>query len=507
MQRAWSLLVLLPPATAVAAAAAASSSDNRPHLIFAMVDDWGRYNAGFRGNTFAKTPAIDSLVREEGLDLERHYTYKYCSPTRRSFLTGRFPPHSGEANDASATIDYRMSTIADELKAAGYATAHAGKWHGGHNSMAEIPHARGFDTSLGYFNGAETHWTQQDTEDCGHNVTDLWNSDRPGFGLNNTGYGDEMYVQRAMQVILNVSSAPLFLYLAFQCAHAPMEAPARFVQMHSDSPSPYEYAMVSLVDEAIGNITVILKDRGMWNNTLMVVASDNGGPAFSDQHAASNWPLRGGKYSFLEGGLRTNAFVTGGLLPKERRGKVLDAPIHVCDWYSTFLGLARTSVLLDRSSFSADEVQPPPLDSVDQWPVIVSGKATVVERELFLGSGVVALGRWKLIATDTGRQSTTSNNTQWSGPLYPQVPAFGDGSALSCSKLSPCLFDVVDDPSEVVDLSQTFPHIVSKLAQRLDILMLTVFEGQAATRYNSSQVCEATRRQGGYLTPADYFSF
>jgi arylsulfatase A-like enzyme len=126
----------------------------KPHLVFAMIDDWGWYDNGFHGNSVIKTPFLDAMVRNDALLLERHYVFKYCSPTRRSFLSGRVPPHSGQANGADVTVDTRMHTIAAKLKQAGYRTGMSGKWHAGHMLVKQQPHGVGFDTSLGYMNGA-----------------------------------------------------------------------------------------------------------------------------------------------------------------------------------------------------------------------------------------------------------------------------------------------------------------------------------------------------------------
>lgn len=98
----------------------------KPHLVFAMIDDWGFYEVGFRGNSLAQTPFIDEMI-DEALLIERHYSYRFCSPARRSFLSGRLPPHVGQTNSADAHIDMRMETIADKLAAAGYVTGHSGK--------------------------------------------------------------------------------------------------------------------------------------------------------------------------------------------------------------------------------------------------------------------------------------------------------------------------------------------------------------------------------------------
>lgn len=167
------------------------TSKQQPNLVFAMIDDWGFFEVGFRGNTLAQTPFIDKMIGESLL-IERHYSYRYCSPARRSFLSGRLPPHVGQQNSPDATIDLRMDTIADKLAAAGYITGHSGKvssstmlpwdcvwcclraelrrarshrllchaqWHAGFFTMQQTPHARGFSTSLGFLYGVD-HWVR-----------------------------------------------------------------------------------------------------------------------------------------------------------------------------------------------------------------------------------------------------------------------------------------------------------------------------------------------------------
>ena len=88
----------------------------------------GWYDVGWR-NPLIKTPTLDELVAKEGAVLTRHYVYKYCSPTRRSLLSGRYPTHSGTANNNNATMDLRFTSIATKLKGLGYATHMSGKWY------------------------------------------------------------------------------------------------------------------------------------------------------------------------------------------------------------------------------------------------------------------------------------------------------------------------------------------------------------------------------------------
>jgi len=474
--------------------------------MMVLVDDWGWYHAGFHGNEEARTLTMDGLVKDEGLLLERVYAYKFCSPTRRSFLTGRFPPHSGQSNGVDATVDYRMTTIAETL-GDDYSRHAVGKWHAGHFSSSQLPVSRGFDSFLGYFNGKEHHFSHENTEDgCAGNVTDLWDSTKPAAIDDYRGtFGDYIYADKVVDLVKgsSKSSKPLFVYWAMQCAHDPMEAPDRFVDVYQDAPSPIEYAFLGVVDEALSNFTEALRDSEMWDTSLVVVQSDNGGPAFSDQRAASNYPLRGGKYTLWEGGLRVNALLTGGLLPARKRGQVHSDPLHVCDWFATFARLAGKQLPL-----SDDTV--PPLDSLDQWDALVNDDKDLTDvtddddnqsRVFFVSSDAVIVGQYKLIRTDPG-------TAQWTGPLYPKVNATGP-TTVDCSFKSPCLFDVVADPSETTDLATTYPAVVHSMNATLTLdLMPTVFEGIRDPRYadvSQADVCRATNRSGNVLTPGDYY--
>jgi len=170
----------------------------------------------------------------------------------------------------------------------------------------------------------------------------------------------------------------------------------------------------------------------------------------------------GGKMSWFEGGIRTSAWVTGGVLPPAMRGKNLSSShlIAVCDWHSTFLALAgaagskahhdgeiESGVVLEeeetrpRGAVAARfSMLPPPLptlDGIDQWPVISGERSTPLRSEVFVGSDVLVYRNYKLIATAAG-------DARWSGAMYPKVPATGSRN-ISCSNEAPCLFDVVQD--------------------------------------------------------------
>ena len=159
------------------------------------------------------------------------------------------------------------------------------------------------------------------------------------------------------------TSTPLFLFYAAYLVHGPLEVPDKYLQMFNfidDKDCQYYHAMV---DNIVGNLTTALKKRGMWDNLLLVTTCDNGGPLGS---GANNYPMKGGKYSDWQGGIRVNAFISGGYLPEKMRGQKSEGYIHIADWYATFCAL----VGADPTDEEAAKVNLPPIDSLDMWPLI-----------------------------------------------------------------------------------------------------------------------------------------
>jgi len=172
------------------------------------------------------------------------------------------------------------------------------------------------------------------------------------------------------------------------------------------------------------------------------------------------------------------------------RGKNISTPVHVCDWYATFCGLAGVDP-------SDDHAGVPSIDSIDQWNVISGATSKAQRTEVFLGSGVLMQDKFKLIATGAG-------TAKWTGPMYPKVPATGPTN-LPCSAKVPCLFDVVADPSERHNVAAEFPEIVTSMSERLNVLMKGTFESHKP-KVTKAAVCAATAKNGGYLTPSDWTS-
>ena len=335
-----------------------------------------------------------------------------------------------------------MTGMAEKLQQAGYRTAQAGKWDAGMATPAHTPHGRGYNTSLNYFSHKNDFWSQANMQTCcddDQTIIDFWHTDRGASDVNGTDYSEFLYMRELVNVVVNHdASQPLMMFYAPHVAHCPLQVPKfyydKFSWMSDDEGKcaaqtvkgvhtidPHhpelEYkcrqqykAMVSIMDEVVGNVTDAMKNKSMWDNTLVVFSSDNGGPVDLQENAANNWPLRGGKYSLFEGGLRVAAFVSGGFIPKALRGTTNNGIVHIADWYATLSSLAGVDPTDHRAA--ADPQGLPPIDSIDMWPFLSGKAATSPRTTIPVGNTCLVKGDYKIILGSTSPDF-------WQGPKYP----------------------------------------------------------------------------------------
>jgi len=437
------------------------------------------------------------------VELDRHYTFRVCSPSRCAFLTGRNPIHvnidNGNCdryNPADPVSGYQgvplnMTMISNKLKPAGYSTHFVGKWDAGMTTTAHIPIRRGFDSGLGYFHHANDYWNENtggiwySPDPCAGGVDpiDLWDNDRPAYNLSNPKncseinqphdcvYEDELFLRRVINVIEQHNPQnPLFLYWAPHNLHEPLQVPKEIERLFDFidwEPRRLYAAMAYYLDTMIGQVVTSLKRKGLYENTLIVFSSDNGGAVYRNGTAgANNWPLRGGKVSNWEGGIRVNAFASGGVLPPNVRGTKLESLIGIFDWYATFCAIAG----VDPFDAAAEKAGLPPVDSMDMWPVISGRNKTGPRNELILGGldvqGIIS-NQYKLLMGSLPYDS-------WTGPFFPNATLWeSDNSVLHCD--SPCLFDIYADPTEHHDIASEHPTIVADLVNRINDAKKTIF--------------------------------
>eukprot|EP01083_Nonionella_stella_P220597 789070_1 len=331
-------------------------------------------------------------------------------------------------------------------------------------TMKHTPFGRGFTTSLGYFHGGEDHWTQNNTSHEGHHQMcggiDLWDTTRPAYGINGT-YSGYIYSKRSLEIINNWDTnndKRLFMYLATQNNHKPLQVPQKYIDLFNQSWNENQIlyaAMMNFDDELIGNVTKALKAKNMWNNTLLLITSDNGGP----EGNANNHPFRGGKFSNFEGGIRLMAMVSGGYLPIDRRDKRLNGTIHMADIYATLCSI----VGIDPTDHRAEKVGLPPIDSINMWPFII-GETDVSPRNEFLissendGGGLI-MGDYKILFG-------TQQPAFWTTYDSPNGTK-GQPQNISCGNVTNggCLFNIKIDPTEHFDIM--YEHENEALAEQL----------------------------------------
>jgi len=244
-------------------------------------------------------------------------------------------------------------------------------------------------------------------------------------------------------------SKPLFLYYAPHIVHAPLQVPEKYLNMFSfidDHDRQYYHAMVTFLDGVVGNLTDALKKRGLWDNLLFVTSSDNGGPVYPGG-GANNYPLKGGKASNWQGGIRVNAFVSGGFLPEAMRGKKTEAYIHGADWYATFCALAG----VDPKDERAEKATLPPIDSMNMWPLISGQNSTSPRVDIPANNNTLISDDYKIIVGN-------ANQAGWTGPQYPNMtnPHGGILVVEHCEDTG-CLHNIKEDPEERMNLATQMP--------------------------------------------------
>ncbi len=345
------------------------ASAKKPNVLFILVDDMGWKDLSNEGSSFYESPNVDRIARE-GMKFTRGYaTCQVCSPSRASILTGKYPTNhgittwigdrAGEAwrgagrHDSHLPPEYERNlraseiTLAEAMKADGYKTFFAGKWHLG--SKGSWPTDHGFEINKG-------GW------DVG--------SPRGGFfspwqnpNLESGPKGESLTLRLGRETadfIEDHKDQPFLAYLSFYTVHGPIQTTPelwkkyrnkaeksglvkeRFVfdrrlNVRQVQDCPIYAGMIELMDNAIGTVLAKLDEHGLDKNTIICFTSDNGGVSSGDAFATSNLPLRGGKGRQWEGGIREPFYLKAPGTTKP--GSTSDVPVSGIDWYPTILEL------------------------------------------------------------------------------------------------------------------------------------------------------------------------
>jgi arylsulfatase A len=444
------------------AAAALQAARPRPanqkrNFIFILIDDLGWHDVGFTGSKFFETPNIDKLAAQGMRFTNAYAACPVCSPSRAGILTGKYPARLGITNFlpgrhqllyskllppvSKQFLPLEETTLAEELKPLGYATAAIGKWHLG--GARYYPENQGFDVNFaGTDSGAPaSHFFPG------------WNGNPPISGKSGD-YLADVLTDAAEDFVHKNAAKPFFLYLAHYGVHIPLEGKPESVadfRKRADPKNPQHNAvyaaMVKSIDESVGRMVKRVAQEGIADRTVFIFTSDNGGLAsaeYKGQTPTSNAPLKGGKGFLYEGGIREPMFIVwpGGTKPNTTS----DVPVIGTDFYRTIAQIA-----------GVDKLKGAPLDGLSLLPLL-NRTGTLARNALYWHyphysnqggrpGGAVRSGDWKLIhwyeddsvelynlRTDPGEKTNLASEqaakaremlamlNDWLSKMHPEMP-------------------------------------------------------------------------------------
>jgi arylsulfatase A-like enzyme len=372
--------------TGLAVDAVAPAPKPRPNVLLIVADDLGYGELSCQGNPQIPTPNIDSIAKNGIRFTNGYVSCPVCSPTRAGLMTGKyqqrfgheFNPGPAQAASPNFGLSLKERTIADDLKAAGYATGMFGKWHLGYKPEYH-PMQRGFDEYFGFLGGAHPYLN------AGTNGPNpILRGTTP---VDSIDYTTDAFGREAAAFIDKHHAEPWFVYLPFNSVHAPLQTlpkyRQRFTSIRNEKRQTFA-GMLSAMDDAVGVVLGKIHEHNLDENTLIFFISDNGGPTQST--TSRNDPLRGVKGQVLEGGIREPFMVQWkGHLPE---GKVDDRPVIQLDILPTALAAAGSPVSPEAN-----------LDGVNLLPYL-NGDSTNPPHEAlcwrFGRQHAIRMGDWKL---------------------------------------------------------------------------------------------------------------
>ncbi len=424
---------------------AATRASNRPNIVLIMTDDQGYSDAGVYGATDFETPNLDQMASEGALLTNYYAAQAVCSASRAGILTGCYPNRIGIHNafmpNANKGLHPEETTLAEMLKAQGYATAIFGKWHLG-DAPEFLPTRNGFDEYFGipYSNDMWPYHPQQGTV-FNFGPLPLYENEQVIDTLSDQSILTTQLTDRAVDFISRKKDDPFFLYVAHPQPHVPLYVSEKFA---GKSENGLYGDVIMELDWSVGQILEALKANGLEDNTLVVFTSDNGPWLAYGNHAGNAKPLREGKGTAWEGGQREPFIVKYPPLIKAQ--SVIDTPMMGIDLLPTIAALTESTL------------PPLPIDGKNMLPVL-SGSTTENPHEAYFfyyevnQLQGVRYGEWKLYFPHTYR--TMAGQPQGGDGLP------GDYAYIKLKEAE--LYHLTTDPSEQTNVAQFHPEVVAKI--------------------------------------------
>eukprot|EP00912_Choanoflagellata_sp_UC4_P001654 UC4_evm1s1050 len=400
----------------------------------------------------------------------------------------------------------QFTILSEKLKVADYASHFIGKGHLGWQTTDNLLINRGFESHVGYLGGSESYEYGNGNPNPYVGSHDMWHNEGPGVDIvPMIRYSTNFYSNYAVdKILMRNKSKPLWIHVAYQAMHG---------GQHREEPLPEDYIdpQAGFRNKGYGNALVSLDHgikNGIWENTLLITMSDNGGD--NPGGLASNYPLLGRKCLAWEGGTRVFAFVSGGLVPPELRGSTNDGLFHIADWYATFsflAGVEPTDRWLDPETNKSYDI-----DGENLWPSLMSGGNIKLNRQWLPTTPqslihVDGQKMWKLITNETQAVRFYKNGSTYMDPhngclsppkiIFDCVDSLGENGGGGqmrcevCTPTQPCLFELTTDPLETSNVASENPTIVSLLESELQryqkpYVLDTVLSQENLACYNCS---------------------
>ena len=374
--------------TAVAAAPVA----RKPNILLIVADDLGWGELGFQGNPQVPTPHLDGLAAGGVRFTNAYVSAPICSPSRAGFLTGRYQQrfghefNAGNANSSPPNFGLPVTetTLGDYLKKAGYMNGWFGKAHLGYAPQFH-PLRRGFDEFYGFL-ASHHDYLDGDLEEG----NPLYRGTEPVAHFTHT---TEDFAHEAISFIDRHQGGPWFVYLAFNAVHLPLQTTEKYLNRFPQVTDPKRRtfcAMLSAMDDAIGEVLAKVHATKADNDTLVIFISDNGGP--TTVTTSGNGVLHGGKGNLWEGGIR-EPFVLRwpGRIPA---GQIDDRPVISLDILPTALAAAGVTATAEWK-----------LDGVNILPFVAGKNPGLPHDTLYWRYGpqlAIRRGDWKLVKAGGG---------------------------------------------------------------------------------------------------------
>ena len=320
------------------AGSSALAQPGQPNIVIIVADDLGYGDVSFNGCPDYPTPNIDSLATNGIWCSSGYVTHPFCSPSRAGLITGRYQQRFGHENQPQNDnsnprlgLPIQEVLLTQILKSAGYVCGWIGKWHLG-TAPNLRPNQRGVDEFFGFLPAANLYF----------NATVLRNN----TFVTENAYLTDAFTREGVSFINRHATEPFFLMLAYSAPHSPYQAPQSYLDRVGNITDPQRQmyaAMVTALDDGVGQVLQTLQAQNLLNNTLIFFLSDNGAPQAT---FTRNFPLRGYKFTDFEGGIRVPfAIQWTGQLPA---GIAYDKPVSSLDIVPTVAAAAGVPLPTDR---------------------------------------------------------------------------------------------------------------------------------------------------------------